>query len=109
VVAGDSAIAGVSDIAGVQDVIGGPNVFSDLSVAGVPAVVRVSVEPVACSCIYSYIHYIWQPIEPHDLFCFCFDYRTSKYRINGSKISNDWIFSFVKNSNSAAVYFYIIL
>ncbi len=42
-VAGDSAIAGVHD-----EIIGDPNVFSDLSVAGVPAVVRVSlVEPVA--------------------------------------------------------------
>ncbi len=42
------AVAGASAIAGLQDVVGGPNVSSALSIAGIPAAVRVSrVESVA--------------------------------------------------------------
>jgi len=50
------AVDVVSAIASVHDVVGGPNVSSDLTVAGVPAAVRVSrVEPVAVVVhIYSY-------------------------------------------------------
>jgi hypothetical protein len=93
-----SSVAGVSAVsadAGVSDVVGGPNVSCDLSVAGDPAAVRVSrVEPVAV-VTYTRTFTTYISSSNHMIF-FCFDYRTSGNRINGSKISNDWIFSLVK-------------